>query len=56
MYSDILHEMQSRIEEKEKTYVELKRQRHAELQDLAREVDLMMDRRRNRKARIKQNV
>jgi hypothetical protein len=56
MYADILHEMQSRIEEKEKTYVELKRQRHAELQDLAREVDLMMDRRRNRKARIKQNV
>lgn len=52
MYQDILLEMQSRIEVKEKNYAELRRNRQDELMDLAREVDLMMDRRRNRKARM----
>ncbi len=54
MYENILAEMQSRIEAKEKNYVDFKRQRQEELLDLAQEVDLMMDRRRNRKARMKQ--
>lgn len=54
MYEDILREMQSRIEVKEKQYIEFRRNRQEELMDLAREVDLMMDRRRNRKARMKQ--
>lgn len=52
MYQDILREMQTRIEDKEKNYVEFRRGRQDELMDLAREVDLMMDRRRNRKARM----
>jgi hypothetical protein len=56
MYDDILKEMKSRIEDKEKNYVELRDKRQQELMDLAREVDLMMDRRRNRKARMNSNA
>ena len=52
IYHDILKEMQQRIEEKEKNYVEWKTKRQQELMDLAREVDLKMDRRRNRKANL----
>lgn len=54
IYEDILAEMQNRIEAKESNYMAFKRQRQQELMDLAQEVDLMMDRRRNRKARMKQ--
>lgn len=54
MYEDILKEMQDRIEVKDKQYTDWRRNRQQELMDLAREVDLMMDRRRNRKARMKQ--
>lgn len=54
MYEDILREMQSRIDMKEKEYSDFRHGRQQELMDLAREVDLMMDRRRNRKARMKQ--
>jgi len=54
MYEDILREMQERIQKKEHHYTEWRRQRQDELMDLAREVDLLMDRRRNRKARMQQ--
>jgi len=56
MYDDILKEMKNRIEDKEKNYIEWRDKRQQELMDLAREVDLMMDRRRNRKARMNNNA
>lgn len=52
MYQDILNEMKARIDEKEKHYKELKSKRKEELDELAKEVELLMDRRRNRKARM----
>lgn len=56
MYEDILKEMKNRIEAKEKDYIAWRDKRRQELMDLAREVDLMMDRRRNRKARMSNNA
>ena len=56
MYEDILREMRERIIQKEQHYTELRRNRQEELMDMAREVDILMDRRRNRKARMQQNL
>jgi hypothetical protein len=53
MYDDIIREMKERIEQKEQKYVEWKTKRQQELMDLAREVDLKMDRRRNRKSNLR---
>ena len=54
MYENILDEMRKRIEAKEKHYIEWRRQRREELMETAREVDKLLDRRRNRKARMLQ--
>lgn len=56
MYEDILREMRERIIQKEQHYTEWRRNRQEELMDMAREVDVLMDRRRNRKARMQQNL
>lgn len=49
MYQKVIEEMKKRMEAKESRYRELKEKRQQELMDLAREMDLQMDRRRRRK-------
>lgn len=49
MYEDVLKEMKQRMEDKEKRYLEWKQHRQQELMDVAREIDLKMDRRRTRR-------
>lgn len=52
-YEAIIQEMQSQLEERETAYVERRRRHFEELMDLAEEANVMLDRRRNRKARAK---
>ena len=52
-YEAIIREMQSQLEVREAAYIERRRRHHEELMDLAEEANVMLDRRRNRKARAK---
>lgn len=52
-YEAIIHEMQAQLEEREAAYVDRRRRHFEELMDLAEEANVMLDRRRNRKARAK---
>lgn len=50
-YLNVIEEFSMRRGEKDAHYAEWKRQRFEELMDVSREVDVLLDRRRNRKAR-----
>jgi len=50
-YEAIIREMQSQLQVREEAYGEKCRRQQAELLDLAEEAEMMLDRRRNRKAR-----
>ncbi|MBF2052305.1 MAG: hypothetical protein IGS03_02430 [Candidatus Sericytochromatia bacterium] len=50
-YEAIIREMQNQLQVREEAYTEKCRRQHAELMDLAEEAEMMLDRRRNRKAR-----